>query len=199
MLRIISGVVKPKDGHVLIDGEDQRSVPPNERDLGMVFQSENSLFSHWDVFDNIACAFRHGSRSNGRSRGEWRRLVREMIDRMRLGAHANERIPNLSGGLKQRVAIARALVYQPKILLLDEPLSSLDNHLKSELLELLRKIRDEMGTTFIYVTHDDREARQFSTHVAVMMDGAIAQHDKTANVFDDPVSEDVARVLGNTV
>ena len=179
---------------MLFDGRMMNNVPTHERDVGFVFQTELALFRHLNVWGNIAFPFRHGRKqSPGVS---WRAAVNAIIDHTQLASHKYERISNLSGGLRQRVAIARALVYRPSILLLDEPLSSLDNYLKNDLLRLLSTLHGDTGATFVYVTHDDREARSFASHVAVMVDGVIEQFGPTNEVFANPRTETIRALLG---
>ena len=194
LLSIIAGLFKPNAGTVFIDGLDASNLSPQERDIGFVFQSESALFGHLNVFDNIAFSFRHGRRTF--PGGNWQQAVNKIIHKTKLSAHREESILTLSGGLKQRVAIARAIVYRPSLLILDEPFNSLDNKLKREMLELLTTLREEIDVTLLFVTHDDREARQLASHIAVLNEGRIEQFDETTQVFANPASETVSDLLG---
>lgn len=194
LLRIIAGILRPKNGHVLIDQQLQDGIPPHKRNIGFVFQSEEALFPHLNVFGNVEFPLRH--RCPRMTKADRKRAVNEILYRTRMTAWAKSPLANLSGGQRQRVAVARSLVYKPSILLLDEPLSSLDNVLKIELLELLQELRKNMKTTFVYVTHDDREARVFASHIAVLMKGCIQQYGTAEEVIRSPASEDIRKLLG---
>jgi ABC-type Fe3+/spermidine/putrescine transport system ATPase subunit len=193
LLRIIAGLLRPSSGRVLINGVDARTIPTHKRDIGFVFQSEKALFPHLSVHENIAFPFKKGHRKPPHD--DWRVSVNRIINDMGLQGHAKDSISTLSGGLKQRVSIARALVYQPSVLLLDEPLNSLDNPRKDELLALLDSLKTRKSTTIIYVTHDDREVRSFATHVAILSRGEIEQTGTKEEVIGSPSSAIVRQLL----
>ncbi len=199
LLRIIAGLLAPLSGQILIDGTDSSKLPTHKRNLGFVFQSPSALFPHMNVFDNIAFPFRHGKRllpgAHATTRREWEKEVNSIIEKIGLAAHRNSSIGALSGGLKQRVAIARSLVYKPALLLLDEPLSSLDNQRKDEISSLITTIRDTTTTSLVYVTHDDREVKRTATHIAILYEGIIAQQGPAAEVLNNPVSTFVRKLL----
>ncbi len=193
LLRIIAGLLLPKKGRIRIAGADVSRIPTHRLDLGFVFQSELALFPHLDVRENIEFPFRYCHR---------RKLtldsvaaVNEIIQRTGLQAHSHKKINELSGGLKQRVAIARALVYRPAILLLDEPLSSLDNPRKEELLTLLKELKATGQHTFLYVTHDDREVKAIADTVAVLHNGTIIRDGSLATVLAERDNDVVKKLL----
>jgi ABC-type Fe3+/spermidine/putrescine transport system ATPase subunit len=195
LLRIIAGLVKPHQGHVRIDGLDQAATPTHRRDIGYVFQ-DLALFPHLNVRDNIAFPFLHGGRDVPRGE-KVSKVVNEILNFSDLESIGHRGIANLSGGQLQRVALARALVYRPSILLLDEPLSSLDNLRKGHLLDLLLGLQEKFGTTLVYVTHDEGEARLIGTHVMVIEeDHALGQFGPTTEVIAKPSSPTVAHLIG---
>ena len=170
LLRALAGFEYPQSGSLFIDGIDVTSLPPEKRDCNLVFQSF-ALFPHINVKKNVA----FGLRKFGLTESELDRKVSDVLDLVKLDGY-DERYPNqLSGGQKQRVALARALVRQPKLLLLDEPLSALDKALRDSMRIELRNLQKEVGITFILVTHDQQEAISMSDRVAVMNDGKIEQ------------------------
>jgi ABC-type Fe3+/spermidine/putrescine transport system ATPase subunit len=169
LLKVVAGLEPNRGGHIKIGGKDASQLQTHERQLGFVFQGAEGLFPHLTVRDNIYFPFKHGHHKHNNPNG----AVNEIIDVTGLKDHQYSRIDKLSGGLKQRVAIARALVYQPDILLLDEPLASLDNPRKTEILELLKTLKSSGDHTFLYVTHDDREMKQLADRVAILEDGEI--------------------------
>jgi len=162
VLRIIAGLETPDEGRILIDDEDITEMPPENREVGMVFQGL-ALFPHLNVEGNIGFGVADRSR-----RAE---LVEEMLDKVGLAGFNQRRVDSLSGGEAQRVALARSLVAQPRVLLLDEPLSSLDSHLKQHLAEELRAILKATGTTAIYVTHDEAIANLVSDRIVHLRGG----------------------------
>jgi putative spermidine/putrescine transport system ATP-binding protein len=193
LLRIIAGLVKPTKGTIKIRGQDQAGIPTHMRDLGFVFQNP-ALFPHLDVFDNVSFPFTQGRRIY--ASGDWRDGVARILHLTGLQSHQHFSVAHLSGGQVQRVALARALVYRPRLLLLDEPLSSLDNVLKRQLLDLLRKLHEEFGTTFIYVTHDEREAVSLASHVAVIdRNHVLQQFASVSEVISRPSSRAVAEIM----
>jgi len=194
LLRIIAGLLRPSSGKIFINSCDQSSIPTHKRSIGLIFQSPTALFPHLSVFGNVAFPFKHGQRES--PSGTWRDAVHRMLKRVRLDVHADDSVANLSGGEKQRVALARALVYQPALLLLDEPLSSLDNELKSDLLDLMQQLHSETNTTFIYITHDEREALSVATHIAVLDDGRLQRFGTVSEVTARPEKRRVAEIIG---
>lgn len=193
LLRIIAGLTQPYSGEVKIGGKDASAVSTHQRNLGFVFQSEFALFPHLTVRGNILFPLAQGKRSP--PGGNREHAVEEVLEQTGLRVHQHKRMDELSGGLKQRVAIARALVYRPAILLLDEPLSSLDNPRKREILELLLALKASGDHTMLYVTHDDREVKAFVDYVAVLHDGRIVQHGVLEEVLRNPKSEIVENLL----
>jgi len=192
LLRILGGFVRPSAGRVLLDGEDITRVPPERRPVNMVFQRP-TLFPHLDVFENVA----FGLRIAREARGEITRRVGEALALVRLEQLARRRAYELSGGQMQRVALARALVRQPRVLLLDEPLSALDLKIRLEMEVELRRLHAETGATFVYVTHDQREALALSDRIAVFSDGRVEQVGTPADVYRAPRSAYVARFVGH--
>ena len=193
LLRMAAGFDKPDIGRVLLEGKDITPLPPDQRPVNTIFQSY-ALFPHLSVRENIAF---------GPKIAKWApdtiaRGVDEMLDLIDLKAHADKKPSQLSGGMKQRVAIARALVNKPKVLLLDEPLAALDLKLRQRLIVELDAIHDEVGITFIYVTHDQGEAMSISDRIAVMNKGVIEQVGPPAQVYEAPRSSFVAAFIGDT-
>ena len=190
-LRLVAGFDRPTSGYVVIDDKDVTSVPPNRRDMGMVFQAY-SLFPNMTAARNVE----FGLRIRGRDREERRRRVAELLDLVGL-SHAVGRYPHqLSGGMQQRVALARALAIEPRVLLLDEPLSALDAKVRVQLREEIRRIQLELGITTIYVTHDQEEALSISDRVAVMYRGRIEQIGTPAEMYGSPETPFVAEFIG---
>jgi len=195
LLRIIAGLIAPTSGQVLIQGVNQQGIPTHRRNIGFVFQ-DAALFPHLNVYKNVAFPFTKGGRvlSGG---DDWSKEVNRILHITNLQATEHRSIATLSGGQLQRVALARALVYRPPLLLLDEPLSSLDNILKSQLLDLLLKLHDEYGTSFLYVTHDEREALRIGTHIAVIDDEhELRQFGTVQEVITRPTTPKVASIVG---
>ncbi len=193
LLKIVAGLVTPLSGKIKILEQDQAPIPTHRRNIGFVFQSPNALFPHLNVFDNIAFPFRRGSRSA--PSGNWKNDVLEMIHKVGLTDYATKSVVTLSGGQRQRVALARALVYRPSLLLLDEPLSSLDNRLKGQLLELMHELHELSQATFVYVTHDEREALRVATDIAILDEGRVQQFGPIDDVVATPASKRVAEML----
>jgi spermidine/putrescine transport system ATP-binding protein len=192
-LRMIAGFERPTAGQILLDGSDVGSVPPHQRDVHTVFQSY-ALFPHLDVFGNIA----FGLRRRKVAKDEVRRRVKETIELVGLAGLAKRRPTQLSGGQQQRVALGRALVLRPAVLLLDEPLGSLDAKIRKQLRLELKALQEEVGITFVFVTHDQDEALSMSDRVAVMNAGRIEQVGAPADVYEDPATIFVADFLGVT-
>jgi thiamine transport system ATP-binding protein len=191
LLRVIAGLQRPKAGRVLLDGKDLAGVPPHRRGIGLVFQ-DHALFHHRDVRGNVA----FGLRMRGDRAPEIEERVRELLALVGLAGFERRSIATLSGGEQQRVALARALAPQPRVLLLDEPLGSLDRRLRDRLLEELDAIFAELGVTAIYVTHDQAEAFALGDRVAIVREGRIVQAGTADDLWGSPVDEDVARFLG---
>ncbi|HET6945710.1 MAG TPA: ABC transporter ATP-binding protein [Gaiellaceae bacterium] len=190
-LRIVAGFDRPDAGRVLVDGRDVTNVPPNKRGMGMVFQAY-SLFPNMTARQNVE----YGLRVRRQDKAGRRKRVDDLLELVGLG-HARDRYPHqLSGGMQQRVALARALAIQPRVLLLDEPLSALDAKVRVQLREEIRRIQLELGITTLYVTHDQEEALSISDHVAVMYGGRIEQMGSPAEMYSSPATPFVAEFIG---
>jgi multiple sugar transport system ATP-binding protein len=192
-LRLIAGLEKPDEGSVVIAGRDMTRTPPAERDLTFVFQ-QYSLYPHLSVYDNLAFPLRSPVRRVPEA--EIKRKVGEIAELLHISQKLGNRATRLSGGEMQRVAIGRALVRRPAVFLMDEPLSSLDAKLRSELRLELKRIQQDMGATIIYVTHDQIEAMTMATHVGVIEQGHLVQVDSPRQIYDDPANVHVAARLG---
>lgn len=193
LLRIIAGLLRPLSGHIWIDEKDQSDVPTYRRNLGFVFQ-DAALFPHLSVEENLAFPFKRGRR---KLKEPWTDAVNKILKVTGLESYRTKSVATLSGGQAQRVALARALVYQPSLLLLDEPLSSLDNRLKSQLLDLLMQLHDEYNASFIYVTHDEREALRIGTHVLILNEHhELQQFGPILEVLKRPATPEVAATVG---
>jgi spermidine/putrescine transport system ATP-binding protein len=190
-LRMIAGFVRPTAGEILLDGVDVALVPPHRRNVHTVFQNY-ALFPHLDVFDNVA----FGLRRQKVPKSDVRRRVEESLELVELGGYASRRPQQLSGGQQQRVALARALVLRPAVLLLDEPLGALDAKIRKQLRLELKALQEEVGITFVFVTHDQEEALSMSDRVAVMSAGRIEQIGTPAEVYETPGTVFVADFLG---
>jgi len=193
LLRIIAGFETPDTGKLTLDGNDVLSLPPNKRPTNTVFQNY-ALFPHLSVFDNVAFS----PRLKGVSSAQIKTEVEKYLALVRLEGHADKKPNQLSGGMKQRVAIARALINEPRVLLLDEPLSALDAKLRQHMLIELDRIHDEIGITFIYVTHDQQEALSVSDRIAIMNQGEVLQIDTPHEIYESPATDFVARFIGET-
>jgi spermidine/putrescine ABC transporter ATP-binding subunit len=192
LLRIIAGLVRPTAGRVLIGGRDVTRLPADKRSIGFVFQNY-ALFPHLTVFGNVAFPLKL-RRTPG---AEISRRVRDALDLVRLGG-LEERYPaQLSGGQQQRVALARGIVFNPSVLLMDEPLGSLDKRLRQQLQLELRRLQRELSVTTIYVTHDQEEAFSMSDRIAVMSGGEIRQFDEPEAVYKRPSDYFVANFVGD--
>jgi multiple sugar transport system ATP-binding protein len=192
-LRLIAGLEKPDEGTVTIAGRDVTRTPPAERDLTFVFQ-QYSLYPHLSVYDNLAFPLRSPVRRVPEA--EIKRKVGEIAELLHISQKLGNRATRLSGGEMQRVAIGRALVRRPAVFLMDEPLSSLDAKLRSELRLELKRIQQDMGATIIYVTHDQIEAMTMATRVGVIEQGQLVQVDSPRQIYDDPANVHVAARLG---
>jgi thiamine transport system ATP-binding protein len=191
LLRVVAGLQRPDEGRVLLEGRDLAGVPPHLRGIGLVFQ-DHALFPHRDVFGNVS----FGLRMRGESTSETRARTLELLDLVGLAGYERRSVATLSGGEQQRVALARALAPEPRVLLLDEPLGSLDRPLRERLLEDLGRLFDELGSTAVYVTHDQAEAFALGDRVAVMRAGAVEQIGEPDELWAHPASKEVARFLG---
>jgi thiamine transport system ATP-binding protein len=191
LLRVIAGLQRPDSGRVLLDGRDLATVPAHRRGIGLVFQ-DHALFHHRDVFGNVA----FGLRMRGDSKAQIAERVRELLDLVGLHGFERRSVDTLSGGEQQRVALARALAREPQVLLLDEPLGSLDRRLRDRLLVDLETLFDELRVTALYVTHDQAEAFALGDRVAVVREGRVVQAGTPDEVWSSPLDEDVARFLG---
>ncbi|CAN5297566.1 ABC transporter ATP-binding protein [soil metagenome] len=190
-LRLIGGFEFPDDGSIAISGRNVENLPPHKRPVNTVFQAY-ALFPHMKVADNVA----YGLRLSRVPKAEIADRVSRALDMVRMTAFASRKPAQLSGGQQQRIALARALVNQPAVLLLDEPMSALDRKLREEMQVELKLLQRELGTTFIFVTHDQEEALSMSDRVAVMKDGRIEQIGTASSVYDSPESAFVAGFIG---
>ena len=190
-LRMIAGFEQPSSGQILLDGTDVAYTPPHHRNVNTVFQNY-ALFPHLNVFDNIAFGLRRAKRP----RDEIRRRVGEALELVQLSGYERRKSSQLSGGQQQRVALARALVLNPAVLLLDEPLGALDAKLRKALQIELKALQQEVGITFLYVTHDQEEALTMSDRLAVMNAGRVEQVGAPQDVYEDPETLFVADFLG---
>ncbi len=191
LLRAIGGFVQPAAGHILLDGIELASLPPHRRPVNTMFQSY-ALFPHMSVATNIG----FGLRQQRRPRAEIAARVAEMLALVRLEGFADRRPHQLSGGQQQRVALARCLAPNPRLLLLDEPLSALDRNLRIETRGELARLQRRLDTSFILVTHDQEEALTLADRIGVMQDGRLAQVGSPAEVYERPNSRFVAEFLG---
>jgi thiamine transport system ATP-binding protein len=191
LLRVIAGLQRPDTGRVLLDGNDLAGVPPHRRGIGLVFQ-EHALFPHRDVWGNVV----FGLRMRGDSSGEIEERGRELLALVGLEGFERRSIGTLSGGERQRVALARALAPEPRVLLLDEPLGSLDRRLRDRLLEDLGRLFDELGVTALHVTHDQAEAFALGDRITVLREGRIVQTGTADELWTRPADADLARFLG---
>src|SRR5688572_27389796 len=189
---MIAGLETPTEGQIVIDGQDMAFIPPNQRPVNMVFQSY-AVFPHMTVRDNVE----YGLKVVGTPRDETRKRAEEALAMVKLNDLAARKPGQLSGGQMQRVALARALVKRPKVLLLDEPLGALDLKLRTQMQLELKRIQQEVGTTFIYVTHDQGEAMTMSDSIAVMNKGRIEQIGSPRDIYDRPATRFVASFIGN--
>ena len=191
LLRAIAGLQPLDAGRILLDGKDLDGVPPHRRGIGLVFQ-DHALFQHRDVAGNVA----FGLRMRGDSPEQIARRVNELLELVGLAGYGKRSVATLSGGEQQRVALARALAPEPRVLLLDEPLGSLDRPLRERLLDELEELFAELAVTALYVTHDQAEAFALGDRVAVMRRGAVAQVGTPDELWSRPIDEEVARFLG---
>ena len=193
LLKIIAGFERPNSGHVLVSGEDLTASSPSSRDIGMVFQNY-ALFPHMTVRENVAFPLK----MRGLSKAEIREKTDSVLGMVALGAFL-DRYPNeLSGGQQQRVALARAIVFEPKLLLLDEPFSALDRHLRETMQVEIRALQRRLGLTTIFITHDQEEALIMSDRIAIMAAGEVCQFGTPTEIYHYPASASVAEFIGDS-
>ena len=193
MLRIIGGFESPDKGKVIFDGKDITSLAPNKRQLNTVFQ-KYALFTHMDVAENIAFGLKIKNQSDAYIKDK----IRYALKLVNLDGYEHRMPDNLSGGQQQRVAIARAIVNEPKVLLLAEPLGALDLKLRQDMQYELIRLKNELGITFIYVTHDQEEALTMSDHIVVMNQGYIQQEGSPETIYNEPENAFVADFIGDS-
>lgn len=190
-LMMVAGFVLPSAGRIVVDGSDVSQVPPRKRGFGMVFQNY-SLFPHLNVFDNIAFPLR----LRNVPAVEIGERVQKALDLVQLGSFGGRQISQLSGGQQQRIALARAVVFQPSVVLMDEPMGALDKNLRFAMQTEIKEIQQRLGMTVLYVTHDQEEAMNMSDRIVIMNHGRIEQIGAPQSVYDQPESAFVASFLG---
>jgi len=193
LLRIIAGFLQESEGEVIIRGQSMKGIPPEKRPVNIVFQNL-ALFPMMNVRENIA----FGLKRQKLKAADINFKISEMLERVGLNGFEKKKVTDLSGGQRQRVAIARSLVMNPSILLLDEPLGALDRKLREHMKVELKLLQKEIGTTFVYITHDQSEALVMSDQVAVMHDGQFEQIDTPRNLYKNPKTSFVAGFVGDT-
>ena len=197
-LRVVSGLEKPQNGFIYMDGKEIVNAaeayyaPPSQRNLNLVFQSY-ALWPHMTVFENVS----FGLKIKKIPSAEIEKMVASALERMQIGQYAKRYPTELSGGQQQRVAIARAIVSEPRLLLLDEPLSNLDAKLRVDMRSELKRLHHDTGSTIIYVTHDQVEALTMSTKIALFREGELVQVDKPLALYDNPCNLYTADFIGN--
>lgn len=192
-LRLIGGFETPDSGRILFDGQDITSLPPNERKVNTVFQ-KYALFSHMTIAENIA----FGLKISKKSKAYINDKVKYALKLVNLDGYENRSVDSLSGGQQQRIAIARAIVNEPKVLLLDEPLGALDLKLRQDMQYELIRLKNELGITFVYVTHDQEEALTMSDTIVVMNQGYIQQIGTPEDIYNEPQNAFVADFIGDS-
>ena len=190
-LRLLAGLDLADSGNVIVDGKDLTNVPASQRDMGMVFQAY-SLFPNMTALENVA----FGLKVRGVDKEKREKKAQELLDLVGLTTQANRYSHQMSGGQQQRVALSRALAIEPKVLLLDEPLSALDAKVRTQLRDEIRRIQIEVGTTTLFVTHDQEEAMAMADRVGVMSNGKLEQIDRPNIVYSNPTSAFVASFVG---
>ncbi len=191
LLKAIAGIVPPKSGRIFLGDQDVTETPIHQRGAVIVFQ-DMRLFPHLTAVDNVAFPLK----MQGVPKGERRKIAEELLEKVQLPGLGKRRTFQLSGGQQQRVALARSLAAKPKLLLLDEPFSALDENLRQEMRELVLQLHREFTMTTILVTHDRQEALELSDRVAVMFCGKIVQCDRPSVIYEQPVNEQVANYFG---
>ncbi len=192
LLRMIAGLTEPSEGNIKIRGKSMIGIPPNKRPVNLIFQ-QLALFPMMKVGENIS----FGLQRRGEKRANIKKKVQAILERVELSGFESKKIDQLSGGQKQRVAIARCLVLEPAVLLLDEPLGALDLKLREQMKVELKKLQAKVGTTFVYITHDQSEALVMSDFVAVMNNGEFEQIDTPQNLYNKPDTPFVAQFVGD--
>lgn len=193
ILRIIAGFTEATSGNVLFEDTRINDIPANKRQVNTVFQ-DYALFPHMNVFDNVA----FGLKIKKLPKAEIEKKVKDALRMVQLAGFANREISEMSGGQRQRVAIARAIVNEPKVLLLDEPLSALDLKLRTDMQYELRDLQQRLGITFVFVTHDQEEALAMSDEIFVMNKGKIIQSGTPVDIYDEPINHFVADFVGES-
>jgi putative spermidine/putrescine transport system ATP-binding protein len=193
LLMVLAGFIRPEGGTVRFGERDVSLTPPHQRDVGMVFQNY-ALFPHMTVAGNVA----YPLKLRGTSRAEVTRRVEGALDLVQLGGLGERRIDQLSGGQRQRVALARAIVFEPRILLMDEPLSALDKKLREQMQIEVRHLHQRLGMTTVYVTHDQREALTMSDRIAVIDGGRFRQIGRPRDIYERPESRFIAEFIGES-
>jgi putative spermidine/putrescine transport system ATP-binding protein len=193
LLMVLAGFIRPDQGSLRFGDQEVIRLAPHKRDVGMVFQNY-ALFPHLDVAANIAFPLR----LRGVGKAEIARRVESALAMVKLGGYGSRRVDELSGGQRQRVALARAIVFEPRIVLMDEPLSALDKQLREIMQIELRQLHDKLGTTTIYVTHDQREALTMSDRIAVIAGGRVQQIDAPRAIYEKPANRFVAEFIGES-
>jgi len=193
-LRMLAGLEDVTEGKILIDGNVVNDLPPGARNVGMVFQSY-ALYPHMTVSDNLSFGLRMQKREARLPDSEIAIRVTEAAELLGLSEHLAKKPKELSGGQRQRVALGRALVRRPKVLLMDEPLSNLDAELRNQMRTEIRRLHDELGTTTVYVTHDQIEAMTLADRIAIMNDGVLQQHAPPLTAYNEPANDFVRRFL----
>ena len=193
-LRMLAGLEDVTDGKIMIDGMTVNHLPAGARGLGMVFQSY-ALYPHMTIRDNLSFGLRMMKASDKLDDDEIQSRVNEIADLLDLGQHLQKKPKELSGGQRQRVALGRALVRRPKVLLMDEPLSNLDAELRHQMRNEIRRLHDELGTTTIYVTHDQIEAMTLADRIAILNNGELQQHCAPLAAYHNPANDFVRSFL----
>src|SRR5262245_9139704 len=191
LLGILGGFVQPSSGSIHFGGRDVTFLPPHKRDIGVVFQNY-ALFPHMSVGENVAFPLR----ARRIAKADWPARVRSALAMVGLSGYEPRGIAQLSGGQRQRVALARAMIFEPRLILMDEPLSALDKQLREAMQIELRELHKRIGATIIYVTHDQREALTMSDRVAILKEGRLVQIDRPARLHDHPADSFVASFIG---
>ena len=193
LLTVLAGFTRPDGGSLKFGATEMVTVPPHKRDVGMVFQNY-ALFPHMSVADNVGFPLK----LRGVKPGERAERAERALDMVRLGGYGARGVDQLSGGQRQRVALARAMVFEPRIMLMDEPLSALDKQLREHMQIELRQLHDKLGMTTVYVTHDQREALTMSDRIAVINSGRIMQLDTPRAIYERPKNRFVAEFIGES-